>query len=66
MPLTHRFGDVILDASDSYVVGSRVEVRFCAASPRNNVKLGGTFLTVEKYESRKWNVVATDAHWETM
>lgn len=34
--------------------------------PRNNVKQGKTFLTVEKQlENKTWQIVYTDANWET-
>ena len=37
--------------------------------PRNDVQLGGSFLTVEKQvqvnSSDVWEVVATDSNWET-
>lgn len=35
--------------------------------PRNDVQLGGSFLTVERQNDTTggWEVVATDANWET-
>jgi hypothetical protein len=38
-----------------------------AAHPRNNLTLGGSYLTVERFEADTghWTVVATDANWET-
>jgi len=67
MPLSEHFGKVLTDALDSYYAGSRVKVRFCGANPRNNMRLEGTFLTVDKLVSGDhWQVVATDANWETM
>jgi hypothetical protein len=38
-----------------------------AAHPRNNLALGGSYLTVERFDgdAGHWTVVATDANWET-
>jgi hypothetical protein len=38
-----------------------------AAHPRNNLTLGATYLTVERFDegSDNWRIVATDANWET-
>jgi hypothetical protein len=36
-----------------------------AAHPRNNLTLGSTFLTVERFDEGRWKVIATDANWET-
>lgn len=66
MPLTEHFGEVLTEPFDSYYVGTRVKVRFCGANPRNNMRLEDTFLTVERLEDQRWEVVATDANWETM
>jgi hypothetical protein len=38
-----------------------------AAHPRNNLTLGASYLTVERFDedANRWTVVATDANWET-
>ena len=36
-----------------------------AAHPRNNLTLGSTYLTVERFDGGRWIVIATDANWET-
>ena len=64
--IRHHFGDAIVQPKETYHAGERVEVKFCAANPRNNLKLEKTYLTVEQYENDEWIVVATDANWETM
>ncbi|RWS23274.1 neutral ceramidase-like protein [Leptotrombidium deliense] len=66
-PLGTNYGDCILDVSESYTPGSVVTVKFISGHPRNNLMTENTFLTVERLneESGKWEVIATDASWET-
>ncbi|PVD38057.1 hypothetical protein C0Q70_00667 [Pomacea canaliculata] len=65
-PVGKKFGDVKTDAEPSYQPGSVVQVRFVSANPRNDLRLNGTFLTVEqKQESGSWRVIFTDRDWET-
>ena len=66
-PFGKRFGDVVEDAKDSYTPGSRVTVTFVSGNPRNDVRAESTFLSVEKLNggSGKWELIATDANWET-
>lgn len=48
---------------------SHVHATFHAANPRNNQKIQGTFLTVEKQDDTSggggWTVVRTDGDWDT-
>jgi neutral ceramidase len=66
-PLGKRFGDVLIDAKNSYSPGSRVIVTFVSGNPRNDLKDESTFLAVEKFvvNSGQWTLIATDANWET-
>jgi len=66
MPINKEFGEVLTDPLDSYYTGSRVKVRFCAANPRNNLRLEDTYLSVDRLVNGRWQVVATDGNWETM
>lgn len=56
------FGDVVEDvAPGEYDAGSQVRAVFRSACPRNNVRLEGTFLTVERQNSSApggWQVVS--------
>ncbi|KAJ9592148.1 hypothetical protein L9F63_001264 [Diploptera punctata] len=63
----HMFGDCILQPNGTFQPGNTVEAKFVAGHPRNNLTLGFTYLTVERFDegSRQWIVVATDANWET-
>ena len=55
------FGDVMEDvANDTYEAGETVRAVFRSACPRNNVRLEGTFLTVERQNKSSpngWDVV---------
>jgi neutral ceramidase len=63
----HKFGDVTHDVKPVYSPGNEVKVVFISADPRNNLQLEGTYLTVERLDknSSNWEVIATDANWET-
>ncbi len=56
-----------MDAEVSYTVGDTVKVVFQSACPRNNVRRGGTFMTVEHQEedTNTWTVVHSDDDWST-
>lgn len=66
-PLGKSFGQVLSDVKDSYAKGEKVVVTFVSGHPRNNPMLESTYLTVEKLgdDGHSWEVVATDANWET-
>ncbi|XP_050531888.1 neutral ceramidase-like [Daktulosphaira vitifoliae] len=66
-PITgHSFGDCILQPPHLASWGDTVKAKFVAGNPRNNPMLEMTFLTIERLESdSKWEIVATDANWET-
>lgn len=62
-PSGGEFGDVLVDAQQSYSAGETVTVQFAAAHPRNDTreKRGGSYLFVERQVSDEdWEVVATD------
>ncbi|XP_045606118.2 putative neutral ceramidase C [Procambarus clarkii] len=60
------FGDVVAQPYPLAYVGETVTAKFVSGHPRNDVQLGGSFLTVERLdEAGDWQVVATDASWET-
>lgn len=56
-----KFGDVMEDvAGERYEAGATVRTVFRSACPRNNVRLEGTFLTVERQNKSSpdgWDVV---------
>jgi len=65
-PIFKHFGDVLIDVgSSTYHRGDNVAVRFVGANPRNNLRLEGTFLTVDQQVNGEWVVVRTDSHPST-
>jgi len=64
-PLWREFGEVLTDVDNTYAVGATVRAEFQGANPRNNLRLQGTFMTVERQDGSDWTVVATDSNWET-
>ena len=66
VPLGSHFGDVTVDALPSYAPGEIASASFRSANPRNNQRLGGTFLAVQTLTSAgQWTNVAVDGDWET-
>ncbi|KAG1731837.1 Neutral/alkaline nonlysosomal ceramidase [Suillus paluster] len=51
--------------SSAYHMGDTVAVRFVGANPRNNLRLEGTFFTIEQQVKGEWVVVKTDSHPST-
>ncbi|KAK3886101.1 hypothetical protein Pcinc_009678, partial [Petrolisthes cinctipes] len=66
-PIGSAFGDVVAQPYPLAYTGETVTAKFVSGHPRNDVQLGGSFLTVERLDdtSGAWQVVATDANWET-
>jgi neutral ceramidase len=61
-----RFGSVAIDANDQYRVGETVAVSFRSANPRNNQRLGGSFLTIDIMDnSGIWQTRFVDSDWCT-
>eukprot|EP01038_Epipyxis_sp_PR26KG_P009368 gene9368-12621_t len=68
-----KFGDIVegKDVEKSYVVGQIAKATFHGANPRNNQKLQGTFMTVERLVERGSNglnvfkPIAFDGDWST-
>ncbi|KAK0212090.1 Neutral/alkaline nonlysosomal ceramidase [Desarmillaria ectypa] len=64
-PIGKHFGDVLTDVKASYTVGDTVTAQFVGANPRNNLRLGSTFLTVDRQVSGQWVTVKSDSHPST-
>jgi neutral ceramidase len=60
-----RFGDPVDQPKALYHDGDTVRVAFVGADPRNNYRIMGTFLQVERKVRSHWVVVATDNDWDT-
>jgi len=64
----HGFGDVLVDVpnSSTFKAGQTVSAQFVGANPRNDLRLEGTFLSVEQLVSGNWNAVRSDSHPSTI
>lgn len=62
-----KYGDLIMDAKQVYKIGDLVKVIFRAGHPQNWNSAEKTHLTVELIDEKqnKWQIIATDASWET-
>lgn len=66
-PFGQSFGQTLIDVSSSpYQPGDTVVAQFVGANPRNNLRLEGTFLTVDQLVSGQWITVRTDSHPSTI
>jgi neutral ceramidase len=64
--LWRDFGSVAVDAKDAYTVNQSVVVSFRSASPRNDHRIEGTFLTVDILdEYGHWQTLYVDGDWCT-
>ncbi len=60
------FGDVLTQPSPTVRPGETVKAVFVGGHPRNNPMREGTFFTIEKeVEGTRWELVRTDADWDT-
>jgi neutral ceramidase len=67
VPQGETFGSVRRDAEAAYRRGKRVSVRFWGANPRNDPRIQGSFLEVQRREADgSWTPVAHDWDWETV
>ncbi|XP_070539275.1 neutral ceramidase-like [Ptychodera flava] len=66
LPLQGSFGDVVVNAEEVYEAGDTVTVTFQSGNPRNDIKLEGTYLEVQRANDFfEWETVYTDADWCT-
>lgn len=67
-PHGKNFGDLVDggDVASSYRRGDSAVAVFHSANPRNNQRIQGTYLTVEREgEFGAWHTIAVDGDWET-
>ncbi|EJD08259.1 Neutral/alkaline nonlysosomal ceramidase [Fomitiporia mediterranea MF3/22] len=67
-PIFKSFGDVLSDVrtSSPYSAGETVQAWFVGANPRNNLRLEGTFLSVDQQNGNgAWTAVRSDSHPST-
>jgi len=66
-PFGKHFGQVLTDVNTQtpYSAGSSVSVQFVGANPRNNLRLEGTFLTVDQLVNGQFVTARSDSHPST-
>ncbi|KAJ8721230.1 hypothetical protein PYW07_002005 [Mythimna separata] len=67
-PWGHEFGDCLKQPFKQYSYGDVVVAQFVSGHPRNSIRHGRWYATVERLESEEddaWVTVFTDADWET-
>lgn len=64
-PAGKKFGDVTKQPSSTYTRGAVAEAVFVGANPRNNLRLEGTFASIEQLSSdgSSWAPVRDDTDW---
>lgn len=60
-----HFGDVVSQPRAVAKPGETVSATFVSGHPRNDFLHQISFLTIEHLNGDKWEVIATDANWET-
>jgi neutral ceramidase len=66
-PFMMNFGDVLQQTDSTVEPGELVKVVFAGGHPKHNSMREGTFLLVEKFVegSARWDMIRTDADWDT-
>lgn len=64
-PLGKGYGDVLTAPGATYRPGEQVSVTFAGAHPDNDLKHGGSYLTVEQRTPDGWRRIADDSDWST-
>ncbi|HEX9710458.1 MAG TPA: neutral/alkaline non-lysosomal ceramidase C-terminal domain-containing protein, partial [Candidatus Thermoplasmatota archaeon] len=64
-PLFVSFGSVYQNAAAAYRAGQTARAVFWGGHPKNNPRIQGTFLSVERKVGATWVAVARDWDWET-
>lgn len=60
-----QYGNVLTQPDKSYARGKKASARFVGAHPNNNIRHGGSYITVERKTGDTWQVVADDNHPDT-
>jgi len=63
-PFFKSFGDVLNDVLPAYHTGSKAKATFVGANPRNDLRIGSTYASVEMLDSKgAWVQVRDDYDW---
>ncbi|KAJ7458594.1 Neutral/alkaline nonlysosomal ceramidase [Mycena latifolia] len=67
-PIGKHFGQILKDVVTTarYHAGDTVFAEFVGANPRNNLRLEGTYLSVDQLVSGAWEAVRSDSHPSTI
>ncbi|KAK8219780.1 hypothetical protein M8818_000754 [Zalaria obscura] len=69
-PFFKSFGDLHTDVHPRYLIANSptITAEFVGANPRNNLRLGGTYAAVERFDAgtKKWVRVRDDADWSVV
>ncbi|MDX1901772.1 MAG: neutral/alkaline ceramidase [Gammaproteobacteria bacterium] len=65
VPLGKHFGDIYQNVKAHYHPGDMAQAIFWSAHPKNNFRLQGTFLAVQKYINQHWQTIRVDRDWDT-
>ncbi|KAJ7196939.1 Neutral/alkaline nonlysosomal ceramidase [Mycena pura] len=66
-PIGKKFGAIVTDVlTTTYTAGQTVFAVFVGANPRNNLRLEGTFLSVEQLVNGAWIAVRSDSQPSTI
>eukprot|EP01114_Cavostelium_apophysatum_P007011 TRINITY_DN1866_c0_g1_i1.p1 TRINITY_DN1866_c0_g1~~TRINITY_DN1866_c0_g1_i1.p1 ORF type:complete len:766 (-),score=167.78 TRINITY_DN1866_c0_g1_i1:1192-3147(-) len=64
-PIGKGFGHINIDVESSYQGNQTATAQFWGASPRNDYRIQGTFLSVEQSQNGSWTTILTDGDPET-
>lgn len=65
LPIARDFGDIKTDVESSYSVGDTVTASFWSGHPRNDFRIGGSFLEIQQKVDGNWLTIAYDWDWST-
>ena len=67
-PIFKSFGDQVSAPKSSYRAGESISVTFVGANPRNNLRLGGTFAAVDRFDliTKSWQQMRDDQDWSLL
>jgi len=65
VPAGNRFGETIEQPQASYRAGETARATFWSGNPNHDLRLGASYLQVQRKRGEEWQAVAFDRDWET-
>ncbi|MGQ5524440.1 neutral/alkaline ceramidase [Chitinimonas sp. PSY-7] len=65
VPIGKRFGQVVRNTATSYQRGQTAEAWFWTGHPKNNLRHGDSFISIQRWNGNAWQQVANDDDWST-